>query len=67
MPESKRRKPLTGPKHKESGGKESQPEETPLVPPSVDYPAQADDKPVIEPSPQPAKRRRRGVDRMHVL
>ena len=71
MPASKRRKPFDSPfrrtKKKGPGLEETPSDETPLVPPKVDYPAQADDRPVLEPPPRPAKRRKGGVDRMHVL
>lgn len=71
MPASKRRKPFDGPfrgaRKKGPGVEKTPPDETPLVPPRVDYPAQADDRPFLEPHPRSAKRRKGGVDRMHVL
>ena len=71
MAASKHRKPLDGPfrgtRNKGPGVEEISPDETPIIRPKVDYPAQADDKPVLEPYPQPAKRRKGGTDRMHVL
>lgn len=71
MAASKHRKPLedppSGTRKKGRDVEEISPDETPIVRPKVDYPAQADDRPVLDPPPRPAKRRKGGTDRMHVL
>lgn len=67
MFDRKPRQPSVETSKKKRAPRQRSPEEKPLVPPKVDYPAQAEDGPLPEPPPQPRKRSRTRRDRMHVL